>query len=636
MQLNEQQKKVVNHINGPCLVTACPGSGKTRTITERAVNLIRKGVPQENLLCLTFTNKASKEMASRIKKALNVEKLNFYVGTFHTFCAIILRKYGSSIGYNSSFTILDDDDQETLIKKIIKEKEIDPKSLNFYNIKNAVNHYRENLESDEELFGRLSEDDISFQVAKDYLETIKERNCIDFSGLLYETVKLFEKDKPLLEKYQEKFKYIQVDECQDANLIQFHIINMISEKYKNTLICGDISQSIYRFRNARYQNILDFLDRHKDCIKIPLGKNYRSTPEIVKVADKLIRHNKSHMGDKFETDNPSGSDVSCRAFENPKEEADYIASEIKYLVRDCGWKYSDASVLYRINSLSLDLQMAFSKYQIPFTVVGGPSFFDRAEIRDCLSMLKFLSNPEDHLSFARVVRLLNGVGNATINKIEKFAKENKVSVVEICKNIDKYSDKNTIKRAATNVKEAFGFDYSKMHAGDCLVNIINKLGYNDLLEKNYPKDFQDRAENIKELINNATAFGQSNKSIEKYLQNIALVSSSDKEAEKDSVVLGTFHSSKGLEWPIVFVCGLSEGVVPHSMAISECGDDKEKQEEAIEEERRCIYVALSRAMKHLFCSYSSTKFVRDNKGFLRCMPQKPSRFLFEAGLLKNK
>jgi len=636
MELNKQQMKAVNHIDGPCLITACPGSGKTRTIVERTISLIKSGIPQENILCLTFTNKAGREMSNRIKEALGLDKLGFYVGTFHTFCATILRKYGSAIGYTPSYTIFDDDDQETTIKKIIRDMDIDKNSVNVYDVTLAVNHYRENLETEEDLFIRLKEDDISLQIAKRYLEVLKEHNCIDFSGLLYEVVRLFDTDKVLLEKYQEKLKYIQIDEMQDSNFIQMKIVEMIGEKYKNILLVGDGDQELYRFRNARYQNILDFLDNHKDCVNIVLGKNYRSTPEIIKVADNLISHNKNRFMNVFETDNPSGPDVMCQCYEDPQKEASSTAYNIKLLVEDYGYNYSDIMVLYRINSLSMDLQLALSNAQIPFEIVGGPSFFDRSEIKNCLSMLSFCINRDDNLSFSRVAKLFNGVGDATISKIENISSENKMNIVDTCKNIEKFSDKNTIKKAAKKISETFDFDYSQMGAGDCLSYIINKIDYNGLLELNYSKDYQDRIDNVKELVNNATFFGQKNKSIEKYLQNIALVSSGDNNDDENKVRLQTIHSSKGQEREVVMIVQSCEGIIPHALAISECGGDKIKENEAIEGERKCMYVAMTRAKRILYVSYTKTKKIRDNRGFFRTIPQKPSRFLYEAKLLKNK
>jgi len=634
-RFNERQLEAIHHKDGPCVVTASPGSGKTSVLTSRIVTLIQDGISQENILCLTFTNKAAKEMGERIKKALAVKKLNFYIGTFHSFCATLLRKYGSFIGYSNTFSIMDDKDQETLIKKLIQKKNLKKDQINVYKIIFCVNSFRENLKTDKELLEMVNNDTIYYDLCKDYLKLCYDNNCIDFSGLLYETVRLFDTSKDLLEKLQDKLKYISVDEMQDTNYIQMHIINMLGEKYKNIFLVGDINQSIYKFRGARYKNILDFVNDNKNCKNVFLEKNYRSTPEIVEIANKLISRNSNSLNKKIKTDNPSGSVVRLNKYESPREEADNISKEIEYLVHQEGWSYSDIAILYRINSSSLDLQLSFSRNQIPFTVIAGKSFFDKMEIRDCLAMLRFLVNPNDFLSFSRIAKLFSGVGDATILKIEEIANDNKTSVLDICKNIDSYTRKNGLKNIAKKMTESFSFDYSKMNAGDCLSYITNKMEYIDNLEKYCPKDHKDREQNIKEFINNATIFGQQSKSIEKYLQNISLASSSDKDTNGNSVVIGTYHSSKGLEWPIVFVPSVSDSNCPCQMCLSECNGDKDLEKEAIEEETRCLYVAISRAMSLLHISFSKTKQIRDNKGFMRTIPQKPSRFLYDCGLLKK-
>lgn len=463
------------------------------------------------------------------------------------------------------------------------------------------------------------------------MDEIKKQNIIDFSGLLYETVKLFEADPILLKKFQTKFKYILVDECQDTNYIQFHIVKLIGDRYKNIFIVADVDQSLYAFRNARYKNVLDFLNDYPNCKKISLGKNYRSSPEIVACADRLIKHNSTHMGNKMETDNKSGSPISCEEYYDPSEEAMGIANKIQTLVNEYGWDYSDCAVLYRLNKLSLEIQTAFSHKGIPFIVIGGPSFFDRREIRDCMAMLKFLSNPNDNLSFSRIANLFNGVGDITINKIENRAKENDLDILQFCRRVESFEVNKTIERIALKIRDIFNFDYHLFHAGDCLNIIVDKLKYNDLLALNSPEDYPDRVANVQELIDSATTFGERNKNLDKYLQNIALISSADKENEENFVSLMSGHCSKGSEYVNIFLPGFEQGILPHQRALAEADDYKEAEEE----ERRIAYVMMSRPKKNLFVSYNRVRRYRSRYGGLRERPVNPSQFLFESGLIKE-
>ena len=632
MELNKQQLKAVNHVDGPCLITACPGSGKTTVIVERVANLInQEKIDPSNLLCITFTNKASQEMLTRIGKKIGVSNLKFFVGTFHSLCSNILRKYGDKIGYTSRFSIIDEKGQEDMIIKVARSLGKTKKEIDVYKIKHALNHWRENLEPDIQLSKRLEDDPLHFAIAKKYLSEIKLHNTIDFSGLLYEAIQLLEKDKELLGRFQNKFKYIMVDEVQDTNYAQFHLVNLLGGKYKNITIVGDLNQSIYAFRNARYKNILDFLKRHKNCEKITLEKNYRSTPQIIAGADKLIKNNSTHMGEEFKTDNPSGSDIFCEGFLSSQEEARWCARRIQDLRDEYGWDYSDISILYRINSLSLELQLSFAHYNIPFTVIGGPSFFDRREIRDCLAMLKFFVNPSDALAFHRVANLFSGVGASTIGKIEKVAADNQINMLQACEKIKNETTKRTLKKVTEKMYDIFSTDDSGMHAGDCLSFLTEEMKYYDVLELKCPQDCEDRKINVEEFVNNASVFGQKNKSIDKYLQNIALASSSDKNADEDSVSLMTCHAAKGLEFPVVFMVGVEKNIMPHAMALA----DTDNPKESMEEERRICYVGMTRAKKHLFMTYCSARKFRDKQGYLRDRYTSPSPFLAEAGILEE-
>ena len=632
-KLNEQQEKAANFFKGPCLSIACPGAGKTTTLTERIARLIDRGVNPRGIVCITFTNKAAEEMKERILKRLNIEKAPFFIGTYHAFCANLLRKAAKHAGYSVSFSIIDSKDQEDMMKKVAqqvtgKDKiECDVKS-----IVKTLNHGRENSKSIDEMREDFH-DDLDWDIAKEYLNELKKNNLIDFSGLLYDTYKLLKDNDKIREKLQDQIEFIQVDEFQDTNYLQFELIRLLADKHKNIFLTGDVSQSIYCFRNARIQNIDDFLDSYDDVEVIPLGQNYRSTPEIVKVIDSLISHNSSHKDIEIHTDNESGHPVMCKKYKDSEEEAEMTAYKIKDLIDNEGWYPHEIAVLYRMNSLSLELQLALGKEGIPYTVVGGPSFFDRKEIKDVLSMLRFYNNNDDKLSFHRVMQLIHGIGIATINKIEDIAEKEGKSILEVCNNIEDYSSNNKVVRAGDITRKAFNFDKKPNHAGDAILELAQRLGYMAHLKSKHKDKFQDKKDNVQELINNATSYGEKvSTSINKYLQDLSLASEVDKETERDKITLQTIHSAKGLEFPVVFMVGMEERVMPHYMALNEAEDVVEAEEE----ERRICYVSASRAEELLICSYCKSRRKRGRDGRMKYVKSKPSRFLYEMGLLKKE
>lgn len=682
MPLNEQQQKAVNHRDGPCLVISVPGSGKTTMLVKRTSHLIANDADPTKILCITFTNKAAKEMKERICSELGLANAPFFIGTFHSLCAMILRKAGNRIGYKPSLSIIDEDEQEDLVKKILRayasleedqregedEEDANEEKKDIKKIIFHLNDARENCETEAQMAQRFSDKfpdlPIAWRVAQDYLKELVKQNVIDFSGLLYDTIRLFENHKDILIRLQKRFDYIQIDEVQDTNYAQFKLINLLGAEHRNIMMVGDISQSIYAFRGARYKNIVDFLDMNKDCVQIPLTKNYRSTPEIIAVADKLINHNKSHMKVKFETDNPSGQGVEVMEHDDSQEEAVWLAQTIKDEIKH-GRSASDIAVFYRLNKLSMELQIELAKEGVPFVVVGGPSFFARSEIKDVLTALRYLVNHEDTLAFHRIAGLLRGVGDATIGTIEAVANKYNVTTFEACKNIETY--KNTIKNdymqtkadyesrtmmgeklpelepmikvtpkvvaAAKTLYDAFKFDYSKMHAGDALVQVVANLDYNGYLDRKYGADAYDRKDNVKELINNATSYGEKkSRSIERYLQTVALSSSSDKDTEVAKVTLMTLHACKGLEFPRVFMVGVEHNILPHGRALM----DAENPLEALEEERRICYVGFTRAKQKLTVSYCTSRRQRSPKGFMERKPSWPSQFLKESGLIDEK
>jgi len=637
IQLNEQQEQVANHMDGPCLVVAVPGSGKTATVTERFARLVQKGVDPINILCITFTNKAGDEMKNRILERMGVTKISSYIGTIHTFCASFLRMYGHLAGYSKGFTICDSDDQKSLIEKIIRLLGYDKatEKINVWDIISKVNTSRESCEIYEEMAERFKDKDAEWKIAQKYLAVLKKQNMIDFSGLLYETVQILEQSEEAREYAQTKYKYVMVDEVQDTNIVQFRLVNLIGMKTRNILMVGDFSQSIYRFRGARPENITDFLKLYPECVQIELPLNYRSTPEIVRHSETLIKHNKSHMAKQFITKNPSGECVKVREHANPFFEGRWIASEIRRIKIDEGWDGEDIAVLYRINSLSREIETALSSAGIPYVVIGGRSFYDRKEIRDCIAMIRFLANPTDGVSFARSAALFKGVGDTTIGMIEQIADDKGISYLDVCKDIAAHTNRKAVIEAAGKITKIFSFDTQGKGAGDCLSHLTTSIDYDNILLASCkePDEYMDRKGNVQELINSATVYDKDKgNDVNAYLQNIALITSSDKKSRKETVSLMTVHAAKGLEFPVVFIIGVEKNLMPHSLAIHEAGGDREKEREAIEEERRICFVGMTRAKKRLYLSCCAKRQIRGKNGSIIDKPSFPSRFINEAGL----
>lgn len=986
MNLNEHQRQAVEHLDGPCLVTSCPGSGKTFTLVERIVRLIDKGVRPQNILCITFTNKAASEMRERICRRLGVQQPGFFIGTFHSLCANMLRKLGPTHGLPANFTIIDDKEQFDVAMQVARKMELKVEKADIYNILKLLNHYRDQQEDFSYVEERLTHD-YEVDIAKTYLRKCKENRLVDFSALIYDSIQLIEECQEVREKLQNGFKYILVDETQDTNGSQYHLVNLLGAKWNNIMLIGDQNQcivegeevltrdgyrkiedieigdtvktgrgggeivdakvlnvhkkvvdkydivtiktesgrkctfskehivfagftkdspkkivvylmydknlgyrvgvtntsrkysvngqgigarlnqeratcmwilkvcddikdakfweqyisvsygiptwcfysdnyrkldydnnaitklfnkvdtfhnakvlmddllidinrphhqpkcmnknrrrnftinmcadsrgstmhrysisgscdedaskllsiglkvrdngkkrrgwrvesayknirdiyeildnvekefnseiniiekiklnntvlsfmpashiregmqvyiedngeiildevvsvefcdytgnlydidveryhnfitnsifshnSIYAFRGAKYKNLQDFVEKHKDCTIIPLSKNYRSTPEIVSVSDRLIRHNSNHIGDKSETDNPSGEPVRCFQKRNQVDEANWVASHIQRLKNEGGWNGDDIAVLYRINKMSQEIERALTEKGIPYEVVGGFSFYDRKEVKDVIAMVKFLINNRDGIAFHRICSILPGMGDITVGKIENRAEENNISILEAVRDISEGSKSINIKNACHKLITSFGRDYNHSEPSKCVMALIRDFGYEEYLDKHYSKNAQERKDNINQIIESASHFNGYPDGIEMYLQQVSLVSSSDKEIKDKKVSLMSLHASKGLEFPVIFLVGCEEGILPHGRAISE------NPKEGICEERRLAYVGMSRAKKILYLTHCKERFGYGkfgNKNMRKCYP---SRFLKEAGVLKE-
>ena len=641
-RLNEQQKAAVEHFNGPCLVTASPGSGKTFTLAERVVRLVARGISPENLLCITFTNKAGNEMRERIFKKLGGENSKFFIGTFHAFCAFLLRKCGSRTPYGPNFTILDSNDQMDLMIQMGRRLGVEKKDkrINFWKVINNLNLGRENYETFEQMDHRFNNaflgDTLPWKLVKNYLNELEHCKFIDFSGLLYEAVSLLEKDPEVLDKVRKRYQYIQADEVQDTNLVQFKLIDLLGGDKKNVLIVGDLDQSIYGFRGARQENITDFIAMNPSCVKLSLPLNYRSTPEIASAGQYLIENNPSHMGDKIETQKSSGSPVVVSRFFSPQQEASNIALTIMNL-KEQGIQGSEIAIFYRINALSQAIETAFSQHGLKYTVIGGMSFYDRKEIRDCLSMLRFIFNPFDSVAFSRCAKLVKGIGEKTIGRIEALASKNKVSILNVCRRIKPTSNSNLVKGSKA-INKMFGLSTEGKGPGELLNEAVSKTGYLKYLAGNAKDDadYQDRKENVEQLIASALSFSKEKKQndIAGYLQNISLVTSSDKSASDDSVSMMTIHAAKGLEFDTVFIVGVEKDLMPHVLAMKEAKNEV-KQIQAIEEERRIFYVGITRAKSKLYISHCATRQRRGKGGAFNTKPSSPSFFIEQAGLVTD-
>ena len=625
MELNEYQKAAINHFQGPALVTSVPGSGKTTILTSRVVKLIEKGISPQNILCLTFTNKAANEMRERICKALNVKKVNFFIGTFHSLCAKLLRKVGDKRGYSPNFTILDEYDQLDLIAQVARStgEEIEKKDLR--HIAYHLNTYREKLETFDWLENKLS-NDIFIRIAYNYLERCRINNLIDFAGLIYEAIKIIEDNNDIREKLQNIFKFILVDETQDTSGSQFFLINLLAAKWKNIMITGDIDQSIYNWRNARYQNIQDFLRLYKDCEIYYLSKNYRSTPQIIEVSDRLIKHNIDRIKIKFETDNESGERVCCYVMEDQFQEANWIANRIKRLINEGGWDPSDFAVFYRMNKMSEPLERALVSQEIPYEVIGGWNFYNRKESKDCLAMLKFLVNKRDGISFHRLCSLLSGIGDVTVGKIENKMMEKNIDLDQACLEMATETNILKVRENCQNIYNIYKEEYDLNSPASCLKSLINKFNYRKHLMNKFGENGEERIENIDQLVDSAALFSGPEDAVQKYLQQISLVTSNDKENKDNKVSLMTLHAAKGLEFPIVFIVGVEEKILPHIKSLNSDSNNN------LEEERRLCYVGMTRAKKLLYLTWCRNRQRFGKYNTLIRTNTKPSRFLKESGL----
>jgi ATP-dependent DNA helicase UvrD/PcrA len=624
--LNPEQNRAVEHINGPLLIIAGAGSGKTRVLTNRIANLIENGVAPWNILALTFTNKSARELRDRIAKIISPEKAEkIWAGTFHSIFARILRQEAAHLGYDQYFSIWDADDQLSAIRKIMTRLEINSQQYSAQAVRSRISSLKTQMTSPHE-FSLQDHRPFDRQVSKVYSEyssDIKANNSMDFDDLLSNTVKLLALPGDILSTYQNKFKYILVDEYQDTNRVQYLILKELAKAHRNICVVGDDAQSIYRWRGADVSNILDFEKDYPTAKIIKLEQNYRSTKNILGAADSVIKYNQNQLEKTLWTDNPEGDKISV--FESPDDRAEStkIVTLLKNQLKDAD-SLNDFAVLYRTNAQSLALENAMRLANIPYIVVGGISFFKRKEIKDTLAYLRLLVNSSDGESLLRAVNEPpRGLGKTSLEHIQNYGRTNGISLFESFKNSDKNNNlqKRAIKSAQkfTDLISEYKEKIENENEFYVIKDFIDESGIIDMYEDIGTEDAADRAENIKQLLTDLSLFMQNfpELGLSAYLEQTALATDYDeKDLSKDRVTLMTLHSAKGLEFPNVFICGLEQGLFP----LSKSEYDKDEEEE----ERRLLYVGVTRAMKKLTLTFAKRRL-----RFGELQYQMPSLFLKE-------
>ena len=628
--LNDRQQEAVFYTEGPLLILAGAGSGKTRVLTHRIAWLIDQiGVNPWNILAITFTNKAAGEMRERVDQIVGFGSESIWVSTFHSMCVRILRRYIDRLGYDTNFTIYDADDQKTLIKDVCKYLQIDTKMFKERSLLSAISSAKDELVTPEEMTLRAEGDWAKKKIAQVYTEyekQLKANNALDFDDLLLKTVQLLQTQPDVLEYYQERFRYIMVDEYQDTNTVQFKLVSLLAGKYQNLCVVGDDDQSIYKFRGANIMNILNFEKEYPNAKVIKLEQNYRSTSTILNAANEVIRHNTGRKEKSLWTENGEGEKIQFRQFDSAYDEADYIVSDIKDKV-NCGKReYKDFAILYRTNAQSRIFEEKMVVSNVPYKIVGGVNFYARREIKDLLAYLKTIDNGQDDLAVRRIINIpKRGIGAASINKVALYAQEQEISFYDALCVAEQVPG---LGKAATKIRPFVLFIQSMkakaklLSVADLLQEVIETTGYVRELEAEGTDEAEARIENIDELISKAVDYaeGEEAPTLNGFLENVALVADIDSfDENSDYVVLMTLHSAKGLEFPNVYLAGLEDGLFPSYMSITSDNSQAE-----IEEERRLAYVGITRAKKNLTITSARVRMVRGQTQY-----GKVSRFVRE-------
>ena len=616
-KLNEPQREAFYHTDGPLLILAGAGSGKTRVLTHRIAYLIgERGVNAWNILAITFTNKAAEEMRQRVDNLVGFGAESVWVSTFHSACVRILRRFIDRLGYENHFTIYDTDDQKTLIKEVCRKVDVDTKVFKERSLLSAISSAKNEMILPDEFELNAGGDFAKMKIAKVYREyeaQMKANNALDFDDLLVKTVQLLQTQPDVLESYQERFRYIMVDEYQDTNTVQFQLVSLLAGKYKNLCVVGDDDQSIYKFRGANIRNILDFEHEFPDAKVIKLEQNYRSTGNILNAANSVIANNRGRKEKSLWTENGEGELIRLRQFDTAFDEADFIGEDIKSAVRQ-GGSYNDSAVLYRTNAQSRLLEEKFIAMNIPYKIVGGVNFYARREIKDLLAYLKTIDNGRDDVAVRRIINVpKRGIGLTTINRIQESATERGIGFYEALLAPGLIAG---VGRSATKLDsfaaliEYFKTLAEEMSITDLLQEVIEKTGYIESLENEDKEEAKTRKENIDELISKAAAYEEScqdkdeKATLSGFLEEVALVADIDSlDEDQEYVVLMTLHSAKGLEFPRVYLAGMEDGLFPGYMSIN-AGDREE-----LEEERRLCYVGITRAEQELTLTSARRRMV---------------------------
>ena len=616
-KLNEPQREAVYHTGGPLLILAGAGSGKTRVLTHRIAYLIgERGVNPWNILAITFTNKAAEEMRQRVDNLVGFGAESVWVSTFHSACVRILRRFIDRLGYENHFTIYDTDDQKTLIKEVCRKVDVDTKVFKERSLLSAISSAKNEMILPDEFELNAGGDFAKMKIAKVYREyeaQMRANNALDFDDLLVKTVQLLQTQPDVLESYQERFRYIMVDEYQDTNTVQFQLVSLLAGKYKNLCVVGDDDQSIYKFRGANIRNILDFEHEFPDAKVIKLEQNYRSTGNILNAANSVIANNRGRKDKSLWTENGEGELIRLRQFDTAFDEADFIGEDIKGAVRQ-GGSYNDSAVLYRTNAQSRLLEEKFIAMNIPYKIVGGVNFYARREIKDLLAYLKTIDNGRDDVAVRRIINVpKRGIGLTTINRIQESATERGIGFYEALLAPGLIAG---VGRSATKLDsfaaliEYFKTLAEEMNITDLLQEVIEKTGYIESLENEDKEEAKTRKENIDELISKAATYEEScqdkdeKATLSGFLEEVALVADIDSlDEDQEYVVLMTLHSAKGLEFPRVYLAGMEDGLFPGYMSIN-AGDREE-----LEEERRLCYVGITRAEQELTLTSARRRMV---------------------------
>ena len=609
--LNNEQKQAVMHMEGPCLVLAGAGSGKTKVLTTRIANMINEGIYSGNILAITFTNKAAKEMRDRI--SLVVENNYAFVGTFHSFGLRIIRENVEKLGLTSNFTIIDSDDALSIIKKIMKEFDISTKDFSPSFVRNKISFIKNEMLSDAEVEKFLTSppEKVAAKVYFQYEKVLRKNNAVDFDDLLKRPVMLFLENEDILDKYQERYKYILIDEYQDTNEVQYKLVKMLASKYRNLFVVGDVNQSIYGFRWSNYKNILNFEKDYPDAVSITLNQNYRSTNTILTAANNVIKNNVEKKEVNLFSTYGDGFKIKYFRGLDEKDEVRLVTDEIRKLLNE-GYTYNDFAILYRTNAQSRNVEDAILKLNYPYRVVGSYYFYKRKEIKDLLCYLRLISNHQDDVSLERVINVpKRGIGTTSIQNITTLANDNNTSMFDC---LSKPKELEFKKLILDLTEEAKNKDLTEL-----IDLVLEKSGMKKELENEHSLDADIRLENLMEFKSITENYQKDtgNVNLEDFLEDISLVADSQEHQELDNAItLMTMHAAKGLEFKVVFLIGMEEGIMPHFMSLESSSD--------LEEERRLCYVAITRAKERLYITNAKRRLLF---GTVNMNP--PSRFISE-------